>query len=653
MKIFYTPQDIQTLLAASGITVLSENLNKDVTNTFDVYYRPDVGGHNFFRDLVEYFLIRKQQASNRRVAFLFEVDSILIIECAKFDARCAAFLLKSIQENALDSVDAILHSNLRVYFQQLYNQLTIHFVTLGGREALLQQLGTVLSRTYNVSMVMHLHTIEDKNPVMFIEQSHSLLQTGQLFLLDHFSSTLHQQVVLLQRYFAALHETNLASWLELTHEFEIILKYQLLQDERYLLLQAHSSSKELYTLVKKYYALKPIIFSWNFNKLKTFLNRLPLEFLITLLSRRDDAPQLLTELRTYKQQQYDESIDWEKSIDTKLNHYESHWGNWLGNRLQVAGQHLYHNSLMGLGSSLSGWIARHANPYIPWQSSVVQSGRSLIKTSVKLVTFFLTLSPRLANYAEDVTESLLSPENLPEVAEILGKQLGLMATTSLGGYYLLRMVMLSSGTEWIRDYLKSEKIDMTLARISSRETILPSLPNLMRINNTLIAAASALSIHDQRLMISALSGLGGSIAFDRIGSWVLNELKEEISVTEEDKHYIQFFLSLAGMEFANTLSQLYFNINDKLASREVFFKKFETLADQAPDVIDYEVTFPQYSISPLAWFCESETLVVLWRTQWAKYQAQCQLYPNSVPTMVTWTCEPSQQVYATPYLGIE
>ena len=114
MKIFYTPQDIQTLLAASGITVLSENLNKDVTNTFDVYYRPDVGGHNFFRDLVEYFLIRKQQASNRRVAFLFEVDSILIIECAKFDARCAAFLLKSIQENALDSVDAILHSNLRV-----------------------------------------------------------------------------------------------------------------------------------------------------------------------------------------------------------------------------------------------------------------------------------------------------------------------------------------------------------------------------------------------------------------------------------------------------------------------------------------------------------------------------------------------------------
>ena len=266
-----------------------------------------------------------------------------------------------------------------------------------------------------------------------------------------------------------------------------------------------------------------------------------------------------------------------------------------------------------------------------------------LKLQRKLAVFLITFSPRLANRSAEATKALLTEEGLDDLMHPAGQTLGAIANTSLGGYYLFKMALITSGTQQLRNYFKSESIDLITGIRTSNEAQLPSLHQLLRMNHALIALLTALSTKNPHALLQTISGISGSIAFEQLGRFVSTELSDELQLSPEDKHYLQLLFTIFGAEAGLSLANSYTQIMDKLTARDAALSHLESISANHHEITDYHVDTPSLCGSIKNWYFDEKTPVTLfWRNNTVRYESQCQISIDLSSQTAVMDCMPAE-----------
>ena len=551
------------------------------TSSLDLYVHPkqsDSKQHNLLNDLIDYLLVKQQAAGDRRAAFL-DTDDALIIDYQGFDVTRAKRVLGYMQKHQLHHSKDVLRAAQMVEgfmddLSRLYTHVNVVFLTLKPSQARLEKIAVVLNKIYLLDqpIVPKETLLMPSDGVTLAEHALMHLQLGDQ---ANVTSPSYQSNVLLHW---LKHSSDATPCLQL---LTIILKYQQLQCMRELLETVYTTPADAKALLAKDHLNKQIIFMASFDMLQTYLPHLPIPQILSLRKTPDDLILFLTK---EKQDRQVELITFEERWTKRATDYKEPWGPWLAKKFSRAGQSAYDMSFMKTGADFFTWVAQHGNAYIPWQSPILHSGRALISTSVKISVFFLTFSTRLANHAGKGTQALLTEEGLQDLAKTLGNTLGAIANTSMGGFHLARMILMVAGTERLHHYLKSEQIDLDTATVSSSTDILPSMANLLRINVLLLTLINATYTQNPRLILQALSGMAGSVGFERLTDVLMKEFADDLpfALTPQDTQYLKLLVSISGMETGRYLSDSYLSMLDKMAADEAALRTIEKMMQNEP-----------------------------------------------------------------------
>ncbi len=640
----YTIRDIQTILTLSGLVENSaSSLPQDVSSQFDLYFCYSEKLH-FLKDTINYLLEKRDKARNRRVAFVIDTSRALIVEYRDLDPYCLTRLLAEVRSHELTTVDQVMAvEKLLPVVQQLYGSLRVQFIGILPHDNLSTQVEHLIRVSYpnaSISLSSLLELPPEFKSVIMTEAIIRQLKWGVVAPIDIVKTEAsHKELCSneLVRWFFRLQEGEFVLYEELMEIIQILMKYTLLQEQQSVLersvLNARGSNA-LGDVLRIHLQLKRRIFS-AFSDPIPFFPRLPLSLITQLLTLRKNPERMLETLTEQRDTQYQAILTWEQDKERRLD-----FKRWR--KVQQAAASLYSNSLLALGGEMLSWLARSVNPYIPWESPYIAGTRDVLATSIKFGVFFVTLSPALANRAAKAINLLLTREQLPILAKLIGIDIGAIMSLSVGAISLCRMMLLPVLITPCRHYLKFESINLRRARSQSYEEYLPSLSTLLRLTHLLIALFSSYLQQDFRIILHALSGTAGSIGLTRLGDYVSDEFREEIPLSQETRDHLRFVLSISGLELGYNFAKTCDDVMQKIAAREAALTHInETIHPP------HRVERVDSAYSPMFWFTSKNRISISWTGKQSVYETECQITVDDTSLgIASMVCEAPHAVSA-------
>ena len=417
-------------------------------------------------DLREYCLAHRLNIKSHRVCFFQKNHNrVFILELSGVDEWVVEIL-----EDQLSSGNKLIQPTL----QAIYRTVNIWCVT-DRAEDLMPFFRAIKAVYAQAKIHTQTYILKPFSLMGFASSVVQLLQTGRL--VQRADIYRHYQTCCQRRF-----EDYLSSRSDLSSAFyrvlERLFKYELLAKSSHALLSDDLSLPQLELNWQRYLQMKQKVYAQNS---QITINQLPLEFMVNIaIAIKREV--LIPYLQDEAQQRVQAQQAWEGQFLAQIRHQKKDWRNysrWLGMGIF---QTIYQGSLAALFGVLFTGIFK-----------------------------CLMRIERLAVTAEHLGARVMRRQNFradaSKVIQGLGALFGLYYTFCLGGYQVVRLLLVHLLGLRVNRYLTEKQCDDGSARLSTRVV---SPINVMRMTNLLMAGAESLYTRQLRHLVYATGGTLGS-----------------------------------------------------------------------------------------------------------------------------------------------
>lgn len=583
----YSIHTILEVLNAHGIKTspqpeLSKSLSGDQGRCFELYVYPPpkrLDEQFLLADQATYYLAKKDQPENRRVAILLEAKgevSALVVELMDVNvdknSRLATKLTTTPDLRARGAKLAE-EKTLQPLLKRLYKVVSATLLSTNANTTAQNHYQQILTAAYGVSYdgeLAHLTLGNEHSTIVLTQHLRNLLLEGNAYEVSNVHAVVQQ------------HQAEVEQERQQQTKKELIARFAYLEKnapklyakiiDQYLIIAKHAnvvaqSGQDLAATND----LGQIFLDQDGVKVQTYLK--PGFDLLSYIN--DQPPQIQSKLLAdlQKPQQFLQALQ-QASQQSLLKMQGGFWQRcWRATKNTV--NFLYQNTFAMLGTKALTVVAR--SPVGSYVKELLQS------SAAGLVLIFSLGSTRLADKTYAAADRLLTTENLLPLLKPVGSVLGLSLNYFFGLYASLQFLVLNM---LVKADQPKWQIDDRHATAIAKKRQLPITPiNIFRLGNLIVGMGEVFYQGNYYPLIIAAGGVGGSLVLP-----LLLPLRQASPAAQTAHH---FNSALLGDFAGRYLTGSWALTIAKLAAREdmvMMFKEFEAANSSACH--DLEIDMP-------------------------------------------------------------
>lgn len=551
---------------------------------------------NLLYDLLQYLVVMRHNAKKHRVLYLcrdyIESNYIFAVDYSHVNTSLATRVFSAIEYWNIFSVEQLFKTmQERPLFKkdilQLYQTITITHLLEKETIPFLSpayQYAAQLQKNLTTIFCVHSNTAISEQFVTITEN------TSILGHLDQIAPTLAPLInkrflhvwlnirLSIDNEVLSTEDRRLNDLLftELNNLFQLLAVQKICQTIAAKSTSERNRLAEYRTLTKRQLAQYPAL------RLQTHIEQIPADLIQKIIrSLRHEKKEAidLSSIFEYKNRLIHALMTWEKQQEKKAQIEQHHlsWKTWLWEKYTFSINTFHAYNPLSYSISLFSFISERLKSLLPGQSPIAQLSRDILERSLQGA----------------------------------GIATGLVTISSLGAYFYFQAALLITAQQ-LYTYLRKEKIDYQTVSVINNEKSIPSQLQLIRSIFLLSALLESIAKQDASILVRAFSGLLGSVSFNTIQKFVVQELSEELSIV--DQQFLGVLFHTVGTQLGQSIANSYYLISHKLEAREAAIQHLQQLKKPA-FVEDFYVENPSLLYDPIHWFDDENHIYLAWNNR--------------------------------------